>query len=79
VRDQVRTGRQRLSAVQDELDRGQVMGADVLADPLDDLRRHPVRLIPPPLVRHLVHVAVVARQVAPERTMCALTVLRQTL
>jgi hypothetical protein len=66
--DETRAGEQWLATVQDDLDRRQVMGphmfADSGGDPIEDLRRHPRWLFPPPLVCHFVHVAVVASKIA---------------
>src|SRR5437879_2260660 len=45
------------------------MGVRVFGDPrggaVHECRRHPVRLLSPSLIRHLVHVAVVAGEIAP--------------
>src|SRR5487761_918568 len=63
------SGEQRFPAVQDERHARYLVTADVLADAhrgtVGDLRRHPARTVPPGLIRHLVHIAVVTREITP--------------
>jgi hypothetical protein len=62
--DEFTPGEQRFSAVQDKRHAGYLVTAGMLTDAhrgtAGDLRRHPARAVPPGLIGHLVHVAVVA-------------------
>jgi hypothetical protein len=64
----ITSGKQRLSAMQDNGHAQYLVAADVLADAcrstLGGLARHPARTVPPGLISHLVHIAVVTRQIA---------------
>lgn len=68
VSEVLRAREQRFAPVEHDLDVGNPVRPRVLGDaprrPFEDLPRHPPGLPPPALVGHLVHVAVVARQVA---------------
>jgi hypothetical protein len=67
--DKFTSGKQRLPTVQDKRHARYLVTAGVLADAhrgtAGDLHRHPARTVTPRLVRHLVHIAVVTREIAP--------------
>ena len=61
-------GEQRLAAVQDDVDGAKAVPGRMLGDPLDGLigyrLAHPPGQAPPSLIRHFIHIAIRARQIA---------------